>query len=543
MVPSQPLLTTKGIAIALADGISSSSVSHIASETAVKGFLHDYYSTSESWSVKTAAQRVLQATNSWLYAQTRNSPHRYNKDKGFICAFCALVLKSNTAHLFHSGDVRIYRIAGERLEQLTEDHRNTLSAQQHYLTRALGFHNALEMDYSRIPVDTGDTFVLATDGVYEFLPPRTIVGSIASASNLDVCARELVETAYGAGSEDNLTLQIVRLDALPDKQIDEMQQRVENLPAAPPLAARMDFDGYRIIRDLHISSRSHVFLAEDLDTTAAVVIKTPSMEMRNDRDYLERFLMEDWIARRLNNAHILKAVVSPRKQHFLYLVTEYIDGQTLAQWMTDNPSPSIDAVRSIVSQVARGLQAFHRQEMVHQDLRPENIMIDSLGCAKIIDFGATRVAGIAELGEQAERIAGTAQFTAPEYFMGLPGSSQSDIFSLGVITYMMLSGKLPYANAISSTRNRRDQARLRYRPLRGNNASTPDFIDHAINKAVNINPDKRYEHVMDFVHELSKPAPAFVNKTRPPLLERNPVFFWQCLCLLLVAVILVQNAF
>jgi serine/threonine protein phosphatase PrpC len=123
--------------------------------------------------------------------------------------------QSNTAHLFPSGDTRIYRVTGERLEQLTEDHRHLLSGRQHYLSRALGFHDALEMDYSRIPVDIGDTFVLTTDGVYEFLAPETIAGSIAQASDLDAAARELVESAYSAGSDDNLTIQIIRLEDLP----------------------------------------------------------------------------------------------------------------------------------------------------------------------------------------------------------------------------------------------------------------------------------------------------------------------------------------
>ncbi len=111
LVPKEPQLSTKGIAVALADGISSSDVSQIASEISVKGFLEDYYATSESWSVGTSVQRVLQATNSWLYAQTRNGPYRYEMDRGYVCTFSAIVLKSATAHIFHLGDTRVYRLA------------------------------------------------------------------------------------------------------------------------------------------------------------------------------------------------------------------------------------------------------------------------------------------------------------------------------------------------------------------------------------------------------------------------------------------------
>src|SRR5712664_1817335 len=128
LIPNEPLLSLKGIAIVLADGISSSNASHIAAESTVKGFLTDYYCTSESWSVRTSAQRVLEATNSWLHSQTRRSQYSYDKDKGYVCTLSAMVVKSTTAHLFHVGDSRIYRLDGNVLEQLTDDHQLAMSA-------------------------------------------------------------------------------------------------------------------------------------------------------------------------------------------------------------------------------------------------------------------------------------------------------------------------------------------------------------------------------------------------------------------------------
>ena len=263
--------------------------------------------------------------------------------------------------------------------------------------------------------------------------------------------------------------------------------------------------------------------------------------MRNNQECLESFLMEDWIAKRLNNAHILKAIEPTRKRNFLYTVTEYIEGQTLAQWMTDNPSPDIETVRNIVEQIAKGLQAFHRQEMVHQDLRPNNIMIDAAGTVKIIDFGATKVAGISEVVKKNEGIVGTAQFTAPEYFLGELGTPQSDLFSLGVITYKMLSGDLPYRNAISKTTNRRSQGRLIYQSLQSVDNNIPGWVDHAISKATHIDPLKRYAEVSEFVYELKKPNPSYLNKTKPPLIERNPTLFWQCVSLVLLGIIIFQS--
>ena len=95
-IPEEPQLTAKGIAVALADGVSSSNVSQIASEATVKSFLDDYYCTSGAWSVRQSAQRVLMAINSWLYAQTRQSQYRYDQDRGYVCTVSAVVIKSRS---------------------------------------------------------------------------------------------------------------------------------------------------------------------------------------------------------------------------------------------------------------------------------------------------------------------------------------------------------------------------------------------------------------------------------------------------------------
>ncbi len=548
-IPQEPQLGNKGVAIALADGISSSEVSHVASQTAVTGFLADYFSTSETWSVKKSARRVLYATNSWLYAQTRRSQYRYDKDKGYVCTFSAMVIKSSTAHLFHVGDTRIYRLRGADLEQLTEDHRYWVSREQSYLSRALGINQQLEIDYQTLPVEQDDIFVLATDGVYEHASSELMTRTInARLDDLDAAARLIVEEALAQGSGDNLTIQILRIEALPDRDAGEVCQHLIELPFPPALAARMEIDGFRIIRPLHASSRSHAFLAVDGDTGERVVIKTLSTEQRGDRTALERFLLEEWIARRIDNAHVLKPCALTRKRNYLYIALELIEGQTLAQWMRDHPNPDLKTVRGLVEQIAKGLQAFHRLEMLHQDLRPENVMIDNAGTVKIIDFGSTRVAGLAEIDDASalSPILGTEQYSAPEYFLGENGSTRSDIFSLGVVTYQMLTGKLPYGTQVPQCRTRAAQRKLRYATAQTEARPIPAWVDEAIAKAVHPDPYKRYGELSELVYDLSHPNQAFLAKTRPPLMERHPVAFWKTvsflLALALVAVLTMHAA-
>ncbi len=138
LVPKEPLLSTKGIAIAIADGISTSEVSHIASETSVRSLLDDYFCTSETWSVKKSADQVLTASNSWLHSQSQKSEHRFDKNKGYVCTLSAMIIKSTTAYIFHLGDSRIYRLRKGELTQLTDDHRTWVSSEQSYLSRAMG---------------------------------------------------------------------------------------------------------------------------------------------------------------------------------------------------------------------------------------------------------------------------------------------------------------------------------------------------------------------------------------------------------------------
>ncbi len=539
-VPADAQLASKGIAIALADGISSSEVSHVASETAVASFLSDYFCTSDAWSVKQSAQRVLVAINSWLHAQTRHSPHRYDRDRGYVCTFSALVLKSASAHLFHVGDARIYRLRDGGLEQLTEDHRVRVSADTSYLGRALGIDRHLEIDYRTLPLAVGDLFLLATDGVYEHIGAREVAQLVAEhGDDLDLAARRIVERALANGSDDNLTAQLVRIDSLPEQAVDDVQRQLGELALPPLLEPRMQFDGYRIVRELHISSRSHVHLAVDEASGAKVVLKTPSMDLRGDAAYLERFLLEEWIARRLDNPHVVKACPPLRQRRYLYTVSEFIDGQTLAQWMLDHPQPDLETVRGIVEQIARGLRAFHRLEMLHQDLRPQNLMIDATGTLKIIDFGSTRVAGLTERnapGTQ-DNLLGTAAYTAPEYFLGEAGTPRSDQYSLAVIAYQLLSGRLPYGADVARARTTAAQKRLCYQPLRHAQRDIPAWIDEVLGKALHPDPARRYAELSEFVFELRQPNPAFLNRARPPLLERNPLLFWKGLSLLLAGTV------
>ena len=535
-----PLRTLKGITLAVADGISSSPVSAEASETAVKALMTDYYATPAAWTVRTAATRVIAATNAWLQGQNTSVA---DVNAGRVCTLSALILKGREGHVLHVGDSRVSRFDGTSLEPLTEDHRVTLSPEESYLGRALGVDRTVEIDYSRVPLRVGEHYLLTTDGVHDHITARTLRSTLEEhGDDLEAAAAALADAALAAGSTDNLTVQILRIDALPDAEGDLGLDSL-HLPV-PPLPNPGDtLDGLTIQRQIHATARSHVFLATD-PRGRRLALKIPATEMALDVDYRKRFVLEEWIARRLTSAHVLRAAQVSGRRSALYVVTEFVEGITLRQWMTDHPTPDLDAVRDIVAQIAAGLGAFHRREMIHQDLRPENIMIDPNGTVKIIDFGSTSVAGVEEAAPGTlGQVPGTFQYTAPEYFAGDAISWRSDQYALGVIAYEMLTGRLPFGARVARVRSQRDLMRLSYRSARDEDDSqVPAWMDVALRRATQPDAARRYDALSEFVADLKRPGSTWRSSHHVPLAARNPVRFWQGISAILAVLCIILAA-
>ena len=535
-IPKGEQLELKGIAMAIADGMSSSEGAKTASETCIRNFLEDYYATPESWTVKKSAAVVLKAINNWLYAQGRTV---HNSDHGMVSTFSGLVLRAGTAHLFHAGDSRISLLRDGKLEPLTRDHTLRIGGAQQYLSRAIGINPDLEIDYKAEALQAGDILLFTTDGVHEHVSAPQMATIIAHhCGDLDGAAAKIVELAAANGSPDNLTCQIVGVDNPGRHDAASHLSALSRLPFPPELAPGMTFEGFQIVRELHTSKRTQVYLAADTASGQPAVLKTPSVNFEDDAAYIEMFTREEWIGRLVASPHVLKVIPPVRARQHLYYVTEYFEGQTLRQWMLDHPKPDLGSVRDIVEQIAKGLRAFHRKDIIHQDLKPENIMIDKHGQAKIIDFGSSRAASQAEANSPVETptLVGTIDYTAPEYHLGEPGSNRSDIFSLGALTYELLTGRLPYGRGFAGPR---DVQRLDYIAAQSLRDDVPNWVDAALAKAVEKKPSSRTGALSAFVEDLKRPNPALGYDLPRPLLERNPLAFWKGLSAFLALIIVV----
>ena len=522
-LPDDSLLDSKGIACAIADGMGSCANAQEASEYCVKSFLSDYFSTPETWSVKSSGAKVLTAINSWLLSKG-------DKDhaQGMVTTFSALVLKSTTAYIFHIGDSRIYRYREGDLELLTKDHRVWISDRKSYLSRAMGIDLHLDIDYRAVPMEAGDIFIMTTDGVHDYLADASLKKNLASAEPLQSLSDNIIKESLHNHSHDNVTCQIVRIDTLPSQDANEVFSELTRLAFPPPMGPGMSIDGYEILDEVHASTTSQLYKVRDRESGELFMMKTPSVNFDDDPAYIERFYMEEWAGKRIDSEYVLKVYEQRRPRNFLYFIMEYIDGITLRQWIKDNPLPDIQETADMVSKIINGLRVFHRMEMLHRDLKPENIMITREGAIKIIDFGSVKIAGVHEISTPVERLEllGTKNYTAPEYLLGMEGSNRSDIYSLGVITYEMLTGQLPYGDKLTRDLNWRTLNKIKYNSAIVFNPLIPLWLDGALEKAVNTDQRSRYDTFSEFLYDLTHPNPAFMNRS-VPLLESRPDLVWK----------------
>lgn len=535
--PSYNDQTVKGTVLCIADGVSASKRAREAANVSVNGFINDYYSTPPSWSVKKSAAQVLLSLNAWLNHQGRNcSPD----ESSLVTTFSSIVLKSTTAYIFHIGDSRVYRIRNQEIEQLTRDHTHRYQSRKHVLYRAMGMDPMLEVDYLTTDIKANDYFLLTTDGVTGFLEDQQILNLVNTQHlSLNACVANIIAQALEQGSDDNCTCLLVKVNEVPTETQEELQKKLSALVIPPAMHKGNKIDQYYIEEILHSGSRSHVYWARDLETKRQVVLKAPSQNFAEDTLYLQGFMLERWIGQKVNHSSVMKIHNPSQESRFLYHVCEAIHGITLRQWMRENPNPSLAKIRPIIIELVESIRALQRLNIIHRDLKPENIMIDENHKVKLIDFGAAKVDSISELNQDvAEDVpVGTVGYVAPESLLHNVSNHQSDIFSLGVIIYELLTGKLPYQGNEYQLKARTRYSDWEYIPLIKWIPDSPKWLDLTLQKACNANPANRYPAMSEIIRDLKNPNQEFiVQHQQQPLLERNPILFWQ-ICSALFAIL------
>jgi serine/threonine-protein kinase len=200
---------------------------------------------------------------------------------------------------------------------------------------------------------------------------------------------------------------------------------------------------YRLASKLGSGGMSTVYLAQDEVLDRPVAIKLLHREISQEADQLERFRREARTAARLSHPNLVGVIDAGEDDGRPYIVFEYIEGETLKRRIQSEGGLPVDEAVAYAIEIGRGLTAAHGRKLVHRDVKPQNVLIDPDGRAKVTDFGIARsleAEGLTATG----RVLGTTDYVSPEQAMGEDVDERSDVYSLGVVLYEMLTGDVPY---------------------------------------------------------------------------------------------------
>lgn len=269
---------------------------------------------------------------------------------------------------------------------------------------------------------------------------------------------------------------------------------------------------YKILKKLGAGGMGTVYLAEDSKLERKVALKFLSSAIAENEEALERFSKEAKIAASLSHPNIAQVHAIEESEEGTFIVFQYIEGQELQDYIGDNElteEQRFDISRSI----ADGLLAAHEEGIIHRDVKAGNIMISTKGHVKILDFGIAGLLEAADFHNTTEQV-GTASYMAPELFVGLPATYQSEIWAYGVLLYQMYSKKLPfdgvYQQAISYSIMHEEA-----QPIRELIPDIPEAIEAVITKCLKKDREERYESFSEIIKELDE----YKNETQTIIKE------------------------
>ncbi|VVP77290.1 Serine/threonine-protein kinase PknD [Pseudomonas fluorescens] len=523
VTPTPALAASKGYLFAIADGVSQCADGGLAARSTLQALALDYYATPETWGVAQALDRLLLAQNRWLQANGGGQP--------LLTTVSALVMRGRRFTLAHVGDCRVYRWHANALQRVSEDHVWDQPGMQHVLKRALGLDQHLVLDFLDGELRVNESFVLLSDGVWAVLGDTAIAAILRDQPDLASAAQTLVSAAHLAGSQDNASALLVRVDALGETSIGDALIHLQQWPLPPALKPGQTFEGWEVEGILGQSQQSLLYRVRD-GQQQPWLLKTLPGALRDDHLAGQALLSEEWFLKRVAGRHFPEVHAASQRQHLYYVMREY-SGSTLAQLQEKAGPLPLAQWLDLAERLLRAVGMLHRRQILHRDIKPENLLLGDDGELRLLDFGLAYCPGLSE--DQPSTLPGTPSYIAPEAFGGGTPTPQQDLYAVGVTLYFLLTGHYPYGEIEAFQRPRFGVpvSASRYRP------DLPEWIAQSLERAVAADPDQRFETAEEWLLLLEQGERRSLSVRPRPLLEREPLKVWRTLALVSLVVNLV----
>lgn len=518
VTPAPALAASKGYLFALADGVSQCADGGLAARSTLQALALDYYATPETWGVAQALDRLLLAQNRWLHANGGGQP--------LLTTLSALVVRGKQFTLAHIGDCRVYRWFAGQLQRISEDHVWGQPGMQHVLKRAMGLEQHVVVDYLDGELRQGESFLLVSDGIWATLSEASIAGILRDETELHAASQALVTAAHKAGSQDNASALLVRVEALGEASLGDVLGQAEQWPLPPVLKPGQLFEGWQVEALVGQSRQSLVYRVRATGTSAQQhpwLLKTLPASRENDSNAGQALLQEEWFLRRVAGRYFPEVHHANQRQHLYYLMREH-EGITLAEHFKLHGNLGLNQWLDIASRLLRALGMLHRRNILHRDIKPENLLLSHDGELRVLDFGLAYCPGLSS--QDNGELPGTPSFIAPEAYTGAAPSVAQDLYSAGVTLYFLLTGHYPHGEIEAFQRPRFGApiAASRYRP------DLPEWLVHNLEKALANDPAQRFETAEEWLLALQQGEHQPPARPRP-LLEREPLKVWRGLAL------------
>ncbi|CAI8836317.1 protein kinase domain-containing protein [Pseudomonas serboccidentalis] len=516
VTPAPALAASKGYLFAIADGVSQCADGGLAARSTLQALALDYYATPETWSAAQALDRLLLAQNRWLQANGGGQP--------LLTTVSALVMRGRRFTLAHVGDCRVYRWHADSLQRVSDDHVWDQPGMQHVLKRALGLDQHLVLDFLDGELRAGECFVLLSDGVWSTLGDTAIAAILRDQPDLHSAAHTLVNAAHLAGSQDNASALLVRVDAVGEASLGDALIHLQQWPLPPPLKTGQMFEGWQVQGVVGQSQQSLLYRVLD-GQGRSWLLKTLPARLADDPQTGQALLSEEWFLKRVAGRHFPEVHAGNQRQHLYYVMREYC-GTTLAQLFQQNGPLPVAQWQEIAERLLRAVGLLHRRQILHRDIKPENLHLGDDGELRLLDFGLAYCPGLSQ--DTPSTLPGTPSFIAPEAFRGEPPSAQQDLYAVGVSLYFLLTGHFPYGEIEAFQRPRFGVpvSASRYRP------DLPEWVAQSLERGVAADPHQRFETAEEWLLLLEQGERRSLSVRPRPLLEREPLKVWRTMALL-----------